>query len=637
VWNEASKLPRNIKRFFMLILDSVSFYISFILSLYYVNDSLLVLQNSSIFFFVLLWASSALVFVKLGLYRAVLRYASTETVWAVSLGCILSAAIYISLATILSYQIEHISVLIYLALCLAFTGGIRVISRAVFSRLHLTVKEIVIVYGAGSAGCQLVKYLENGDEYKVIALVDDDLSKIGTNVVGVKVYSSDSIEKLIKDEEVSKILLAMPSVVAKQKKKILDKLESFPVEVKTVPPLTEIIDRSHSGFELKDIDVEDLLGRQSVTPNHELMRTNISNKVVMVTGAGGSIGSELCRQILKLSPQKIVLFELTEYALYSIDKELKELAVNNALSVEIIPLLGSIQHKKRLVTIMRTFSVDTVYHAAAYKHVPLVENNVAEGVRNNIFGTLFAAQAAIETKVSNFILVSTDKAVRPTNVMGASKRMAELTLQALQNEQSETCFSMVRFGNVLGSSGSVVPLFKRQIKQGGPITLTHPEITRFFMTIPEAAQLVIQAGSMAKGGDVFVLDMGQPVKIKDLATKMVHLSGMEVRDDNNTGDKTIEIVCTGLRPGEKLYEELLIGENVLGTEHQQIMSALEVFLDWSELKVLIDRLDVATHEYDQQAIRDILLEAPTGFTPTDGICDLVWSIKNKKTDLTLVS
>ncbi len=358
-------------------------------------------------------------------------------------------------------------------------------------------------------------------------------------------------------------------------------------------------------------------------PNPELMAANITSKVVMVSGAGGSIGSELCRQIIQLSPKKLVLFESSGFALYSIDKELIHYNKEHNLNVEILPVMGSVQQQKTVQTVFDSFKVQTVYHAAAYKHVPLVEHNVIEGVRNNVFGTYCMAQASIDSNIETFVLISTDKAVRPTNVMGTTKRLSELVLQALSQKQSTTRFCMVRFGNVLGSSGSVVPLFRKQISDLGPVTLTHPEITRYFMTIPEAAQLVIQAGAMGQGGDVFVLDMGEPVKIKDLAIKMIRLSRYQVKDENNP-DADIEIKCTGLRPGEKLYEELLIGENVSGTDHSRIMSANETMLDWSSLKPLLDSLDTACTNYDHKAVREILLGAPASFSPTDDICDLLW-------------
>ena len=376
--------------------------------------------------------------------------------------------------------------------------------------------------------------------------------------------------------------------------------------------------------ELKEVSIDDLLGRETIPPNIELLGKNIQGKSVLVTGAGGSIGSELCRQIVKLQPNKIILFDHSEFNLYEIDKEIKQINGSIKLKVEIIPILGSVQNKTRLNSVFNKFKPDTIFHAAAYKHVPIVEYNVVEGVRNNIFGTLNCAEAALSSGVKAFVLISTDKAVRPTNVMGASKRLAELILQALSKDSKHTMFCMVRFGNVLGSSGSVVPLFRKQIAMGGPVTVTHPEITRYFMTIPEASQLVIQAGAMGKGGDVFVLDMGKSIKIFDLASKMIHLSGYSIKSIKEpAGD--VEIKFSGLRPGEKLYEELLIGDNVVGTSHDRIMSAHEAMLPWHELQKIISRLDVSCSNYDLQSIRNILEDAPTGFSPSDPICDLVWS------------
>ena len=424
----------------------------------------------------------------------------------------------------------------------------------------------------------------------------------------------------------------MPRENKKRIAKVLSRLENLPVEILSIPGSADLVSGKATIDELQQVSINDLLGRDSVTPNKSLLQANIKNKVVMITGAGGSIGSELCRQILAQKPTKIVLMELSEFALYSINGELQKLAKKLDYELIIVPLLGSVQHKTRLLTIMRTFCVQTIYHAAAYKHVPVVEHNVIEGVRNNIFGTLFVAEAAIEAQVETFVLISTDKAVRPTNVMGTTKRMAELVLQALADKtkqsKGKTRFCMVRFGNVLGSSGSVVPLFRAQIKGGGPITVTHPEIIRYFMTIPEASQLVIQAGAMGKGGDVFVLDMGDPVKIADLAAKMVHLSGMTVINDSNP-DGDIAIEFTGLRPGEKLFEELLIGDDITLTDHRRIMSAHESWLPWPELEKILLKLDEACHEFAHEDIRRLLLQAPTGFVPKDGICDLVWNAKEK--------
>ncbi|WP_373698440.1 UDP-N-acetylglucosamine 4,6-dehydratase family protein, partial [Neisseria dentiae] len=414
-----------------------------------------------------------------------------------------------------------------------------------------------------------------------------------------------------------------------QRKLIIERLKALPCEVLAIPGMKDLVDGKISISSLKKVSVVDLLGRDPVAPRPELMSADISGKVVLVTGAGGSIGSELCRQIIRYRPAKLLLFELSEFSLYSIDKELNEFQTASGMNIEVVPLLGSVQHRNRLFSIMKAYGVQTVYHAAAYKHVPMVEFNTIEGVRNNVYGTLFCAQAAVDAGVETFVLISTDKAVRPTNTMGASKRMAELCLQALAAEPGQqTRFCMVRFGNVLGSSGSVVPVFEKQIAAGGPITLTHEDITRYFMTIPEAAQLVIQAGAMGKGGDVFVLDMGESVKIIDLAKQMIRLSGLEVKDEQNP-DGDIEIKITGLRPGEKLYEELLIGDEVQKTTHPRIMTASEVMLPWEALSDILNRMDSACKQMNQMALRQLLLEAPTGFAPKDDICDLVW-LQNRK-------
>ncbi|GAA5214045.1 hypothetical protein GCM10025776_05110 [Corallincola platygyrae] len=483
-----------------------------------------------------------------------------------------------------------------------------------------------MIYGAGGSGRQLCIALRYSHEYAAVAFVDDDDTLAGTVIQGLKVLKPNDLSRLITKYSVKKVLLALPRASRKRRSQIISNLAPLSVEVLTVPNMPDIVSGKSKIDELRDVPIDDLLGRDTVAPHPTLMSADVLHKNVMVTGAGGSIGSELCRQILQQRPNRLVLFEISEFALYSIDKELTALSEELGVDVEIVPLLGSVQRKNRLSATMSAFQIHTVYHAAAYKHVPLVEYNVVEGVRNNVFGTLFSGEAALETGVETFVLVSTDKAVRPTNVMGTTKRMAELSLQALAEISNTTRFSMVRFGNVLGSSGSVIPLFKRQIASGGPITVTHPEIIRYFMTIPEAAQLVIQAGAMGKGGDVFVLDMGEPVKIVDLARNLINLSGLQVRDeDNPEGD--VEIQFTGLRPGEKLYEELLIGDNVKTTSHERIMAADEVYLNWNELEVMLSKLDLACHNFDHDSIRALLLEAPTGFDPTDGIGDLVWQAR----------
>ncbi|HBW97386.1 MAG TPA: nucleoside-diphosphate sugar epimerase [Pseudoalteromonas sp.] len=620
------------KRIITLFIDSMFIMAAFWLALIVRLDSFEPLQRlDNWLLLIALIPVSLYTFISLGLYRAVLRYMNSQAIWAIVLGTVITTVSLVLIAFIMGVNIPRTMPFIFAWLCLLTVGGARVLVRAIIGKMTTNKKESVIIYGAGSAGRQLATALGAGPEYFVSAFIDDDVTKHGSIIQGIPVINFQGIYELIDKRKISKVLLALPSETRARRKEILAQLEPLTIKVLSMPGMADVVEGKAKLAEITEVGVEDLLGRDPVAPKVDLMTANITNKVVMVTGAGGSIGSELCRQIVKQQPTKLVLFEQSEFGLYSIEKELCEYINNNNLCIELIPIMGSVQRINRIETVMSTFGVQTVYHAAAYKHVPLVEHNVVEGVRNNVFGTYYAAKAAVNAKVDTFVLISTDKAVRPTNVMGATKRMAELALQGLAQEyenKHNTRFCMVRFGNVLGSSGSVVPLFRRQIKEGGPITLTHPDITRFFMTIPEAAQLVIQAGAMGKGGDVFVLDMGEPVKIKDLATKMVRLSGFEVKSDNNPhGD--IEIKCTGLRPGEKLYEELLIGDNVGETTHERIMTANEVMLPLAEFNVFIEALDIACHNFDHKTIRQLLLDAPTGFNPTDGICDLVWNAKKR--------
>ncbi|OCQ20162.1 nucleoside-diphosphate sugar epimerase [Pseudoalteromonas luteoviolacea] len=635
-FNSILRASRSKKRLITLVIDTLFIVSAFWLALIVRLDSfqpLFEVGNWLLLSVVL--PCSLLAFVNLGLYRAVLRYVGAHAVGAIVIGTVISTTVLVVASFFTHVGIPRTMPIIYAWLLILAVGGSRIVVRALVGRMATVNKTPVVIYGAGSAGRQLSPAIGAGDEYYVSAFIDDDKSKQGAILQGIPVVPFDSIYNLIERNKAKKVLLAMPSESRARRKEILAQLEKLPVEVLTIPGMVDVVEGRATLDEIKDVEIEDLLGRDPVAPKENLLNSNIKGKSVMITGAGGSIGSELCRQIIKQSPKKLVLFELTEFALYSIEKELSEVIRNNNLEIELIPIMGSVQHINRLETCMLAFGVQTVYHAAAYKHVPLVEHNVVEGVRNNVFGTYYSAKAAINAKVETFVLVSTDKAVRPTNVMGTTKRMAELCLQGLaqgkERGKHNTRFCMVRFGNVLGSSGSVVPLFRRQIKEGGPITLTHPDITRFFMTIPEAAQLVIQAGAMGKGGDVFVLDMGESVKIKDLATKMVHLSGLEVKSETNPhGD--IEIKCTGLRPGEKLYEELLIGDNVEKTSHLRIMTAKEVMLPLAELNVFLEALDIACHNFEHEKIRQLLLDAPTGFNPTDGICDLVWNAKKEQID-----
>jgi FlaA1/EpsC-like NDP-sugar epimerase len=623
------KLPRTYKRAISLLIDSVFLFLAFWFALFMRLESFSPLFKQDYWLvFSCVLPFSLLVFVKLGLYRAVLRYMNMQAIWAIGLGSVFSAVLIIGFSYFFTANIPRTVPFIFMSLCLILIGGSRVGVRAVISHPRWHKKNSVLIYGAGSAGRQLSTALSQGPEYHAVAFVDDDVALQKSVIQGIHVYAPEAIPSLIKSKSIEKILLAMPSASRSRRKEVLSKIDSLGIQVLTIPGMADVVDGKADLEEFKDVGVEDLLGRDPVEPKPELMNANIAGKIVMVTGAGGSIGSELCRQIIRLKPAKLVLFESSEFGLYTIDKELNEYKLTHGLIVEVLPIMGSVQRVNRIETVMKTFAVQTVYHAAAYKHVPLVEHNVVEGVRNNVFGTYHAARAAINANVETFVLISTDKAVRPTNIMGTTKRVAELVLQALSKTQDTTRFCMVRFGNVLGSSGSVVPLFRKQIKGGGPVTLTHPDITRYFMTIPEASQLVIQAGAMGTGGDVFVLDMGEPVKIYDLACKIIHLSGFSVKSDNMpNGD--IVIKCTGLRPGEKLYEELLIGDNVSGTIHERIMSAQEAMLDWHELEPLLKKLDNACHIFDHELIREILLKAPTGFNPTDGICDLVWLQKEK--------
>ena len=466
-----------------------------------------------------------------------------------------------------------------------------------------------IIYGAGSAGAQLVESLKKNHEYAPIAFIDDDQSKQGTFINFTKVYGFKELKNIIDKRNAKIILLAIPSLSANGKRDLLKKLSKYPIEVKLLPSLSSLVEGNVSIENIRHVEVQDILGRIPVSPKSKLLKKNIQGKNVLITGAGGSIGSELCRQIIHLKPSKIVLFDHSEFNLYSIDYELNSLQLNDC---KVIPVLSDVTNMNMVKSIILENAIDTIYHAAAYKHVPMVEKNIVEGVYNNAIGTYNVAMCAHECEVENMVLISTDKAVRPTNIMGASKRFSELILQGLNTEKTRTCFSMVRFGNVLDSAGSVVPLFRKQIKDGGPVTVTHSKVTRYFMSIPEAVQLVLQAGAMAKGGDVFVLDMGEPVRILDLAYRMINLSGLSpITNENPEGD--IKVVFTGLRPGEKLYEELLIGHDVIQSEHPQIMQANEDKLSWEDVQKSIGVIMESYQNLSDENIRKLLLEKVEGF------------------------
>lgn len=569
------------------------------------------------------------IFIKLGLYRAIIRYIGYRAQWTVVKAVSLTILVW-ALCTYLmglDQSTPRSVFFIFWFIAILTIGGSRMVARWIV--LHQfpggeqkakKESERVLIYGAGSAGRQLATALYHSKEFSALAYIDDDLKLSGLDVNGVRVYPSSDIEMLIERYDIDSVLLAIPSASRQVNKKIVDSLSPYHVKVLTLPGLSDIAGGKLSISDVREVDIADLLGREEVEPNQSLLDACIKQKVVMVTGAGGSIGSELCRQIFKQSPKRLVLFEQSEFALYSIEREIK----SSFNSIEVIAVLGSVTDQEHLEKVMMQFNVDTVYHAAAYKHVPLVEGNNIAGLRNNVLGTWRCAEAAIASNVENFVLISTDKAVRPTNVMGASKRLAELVLQGLSEREGDSIrFTMVRFGNVLGSSGSVIPLFKEQIKQGGPVTVTDPDITRYFMTIPEAASLVIQAGSMGDSGEVFVLDMGEPVKIYNLAKQMINLTGLSVRNAQNpSGD--IEIIFTGLRDGEKLYEELLIGDDVVRTDHSMIMRAQEVKLPWDELVEVLNRLSSAIDSYDHAMIRDILLANVNGYNPQHEIRDLMF-------------
>jgi FlaA1/EpsC-like NDP-sugar epimerase len=574
------------------------------------------------------------VFMSFGLYRAVIRYIGFKALWSIVQAVTLYALLWGMIGFMASVdEIPRSVILINWLLGIVIIGGSRMVARWLLSEGEDKKTTRVIIYGAGSAGRQLSIALTQSSEYSPVAFVDDNAQMQRQLINGIEVYLRADFERLVEQKNATEVLLAMPTISSSQRNEIISFLEPFQLLVRSLPGVSELAQGKVKVADLREVSVKDLLGRDSVAANKELLSFNITNKVVMVTGAGGSIGSEMCRQILLLKPQALILFERSELALYNIDQELSRTAMP---STKILPMLGSVSNTNRLSQIMKRFDVHTIYHAAAYKHVPMVEYNNTEGVSNNVFGTLNCAHAAIDHGVETFVLISTDKAVRPTNTMGATKRFAEMILQAFTLSQAKqnsqhgaeagqygTRFSMVRFGNVLDSSGSVIPLFKEQIKQGGPVTVTDPEILRYFMSIPEAVELVIQAGAMSKGGDVFVLDMGKPVRILDLAKKMIRLSGLQVKDELHP-DGDIEIEYTGLRPGEKLYEELLIGENISKTDNPMIMRAEEEMLIWDDLKLIIDELEGAIGRGDQAKLRQLLVKAVPGFKPQSEITDILY-------------
>jgi FlaA1/EpsC-like NDP-sugar epimerase len=623
-------LPRNAKQAIMLLFDSIALVVILLASFYIRLGHWYFPEGALIW---ILFGSPVLaipIFVRFGLYLSVVRYIGFTALWRVAQAVTLYALLWGLVSFMVGTNITYFSVgiprsiiLINWMLSLLVIGGSRMFARWFLTTGNLLSegsKNNVIVYGAGSSGRQLSNSLQQSIEYNHVAFVDDNPIIQNSHINSIPVVSASKLLSLIKEKEISEVLLALPSISRKQRNEIIERLSQLSVRVRSLPSVLELAQGKIKVNDLREVDIKDLLGREPVAPNKKLLKIKISDKVVMVTGAGGSIGSELCRQILSLKPKRLILFEISEPSLYKIDRELDDIGMSN---IDILPILGSVRDRQRLEKICKHFSVQTIYHAAAYKHVPLVEYNNSEAVLNNTFGTKIVAEVAIATKVESFVLISTDKAVRPTNTMGATKRVAELVLQALSAQEHSTCFTMVRFGNVLDSSGSVIPLFKKQIKEGGPVTVTNVDMVRYFMTIPEAVELVVQAGAMSTGGDIFVLDMGEPVRIYDLATRMIQLSDLHVLDDNNP-DGDIEIKFIGLRPGEKLYEELLVDDHTTQTDNPLIMRAEEAIPDLATLKLILVQLQEATKNSDQQEVRKLLIEAVPDFKPQCDVSDLLF-------------
>jgi FlaA1/EpsC-like NDP-sugar epimerase len=623
------ELPRETKRLIVATCDAVAIPTALWAALALKFDRLDPSLDRTVAYFGVAIVSALFFFWVFGLYRAIIRFMGPKAMVTVIAGVSLSVLVLAAFDRfVASHQIPLSAFGIYWALALPYVGGSRFVARYLFMRRSGASGTVarVAIYGAGNAGARVCSALLGGPDFEPVAFIDDKKSLQGSNINGIRVFGAESLKDLVRQRRIDRILLAMPSASRRRRREILTALEPLGVHVQSLPNLSDLISGKAQFNELCDVDVSDLLGRDPVPPRPKLFGSCIRGKCVLVTGAGGSIGSELCRQLVRLGPSRLVLFEMSELALYNIQRELEEVAAHDRLEVEIVPLLGNAHHRHRVREVLAAFAVQTVYHAAAYKHVPIVEHNVIEGIHNNVISTWYTAEAALEAGVETFVLISTDKAVNPANVMGATKRLAELVLQALQERTTSTRFCMVRFGNVLASSGSVVPLFQEQIRRGGPVTVTHPEVIRYFMTIPEAAQLVVQAGSMAKGGDVFVLDMGRPVRIDDLARRLVNLMGLTVRDANDPeGD--IEIEYTGLRTAEKLFEELLIGSNVTGTDHPMILRAMEHRLSWPKMQQILNDLLVSLASFDCHGALALLSDAVAEYQAEVDIRDYVWTRK----------
>jgi len=633
VANRLARIPRSQKRLLMLAADAFFVPAALWTAIFLKFGTVPTGFAAAPWLYLLSFLTSVPVFVRFGLYRAVVRYMGPRVIVAVFLGVTVSVlALTLVNITLGPTGIPLTAIAIYWALALVYVGGSRIIVRNLMNARPDRRDHRVVIYGAGSAGAQVAAALQATGKFEATAFVDDDKSLQGSVVAGIEVFSPMRLPALLEREGAHALLLALPSQSHRRRQQILKSIESLSVRVMTVPDIADLVSGHARVEDIRDVDASDLLGRDAVPPRERLFEACIRGKVVMVTGAGGSIGAELCRQIVRLGPRRLVLFEMSELALYGVERELRMVIEHLHVDLDLTALLGNAHHRDRVREIMQAYDVQTVYHAAAYKHVPIVEQNVIEGIHNNVISTWYTAEAALECGVETLVLVSTDKAVNPTNVMGATKRLAEMVLQGLQQRGGRTRFCMVRFGNVLESSGSVVPLFREQIRRGGPVTVTHPDVIRYFMTIPEASQLVLQAGAMAEGGDVFVLDMGKPIRIADLARRMIHLSGFTVRDDDNP-DGDIEITFTGLRPAEKLFEELLIGNRVSGTEHPMILRAMEHSLPWPQMQALLQDLLVAMGQFDVDGARTLLLQSVREYKPSGDIADLVWRRRESERNL----
>lgn len=617
------RLPRDVKKVLLVGTDLIMMPMAFWWACIAKFESFVPDIVGSLWLYPLAAATALPVFAYFGLHRTIVRFVSSSTLKSVLAAVVVSTLLFGLIANFVMGAALSLGLLfLYAVFASIYVAGCRFLVRGLL-RARVRNRERVGIYGAGEAGAQLAASLFSGESFLPVAFFDEMRALCGSEVNGVTVYSPESLPLMIKELNISKLLLAIPSASRRRREEIIESLDDIPLHVQIMPDLADLVSGEARIDDVREVEVNDLLDREAVPPDEPLLRRCLADKVVMVTGAGGSIGSELCRQIINHEPKALLLFENSELALYNIDAEIKRIRKSTGGEYEVVPLLGCVRDRDRLIQIMNVFGVNTVYHAAAYKHVPVVECNVVSGIVNNVFGTYHCASAAIAANVENFVLVSTDKAVNPTNVMGATKRMAELVLQSLEERGSSTRFCMVRFGNVLASSGSVVLLFREQIRRGGPVTVTHPEIIRYFMTIPEAAQLVIQAGAMGQGGDVFLLDMGKPVKIDDLARRMVHLMGRTVLDEENP-DGDIEIQYTGLRPAEKLYEELLIGNQVMGTDHSKIMRAQEKSIHWNDIESFLRRLEASTSAFDVETTLDVLSEAVVEYQRDRHVVDQVW-------------